>query len=304
MGNGSSTIPGHSSIRLNPRSSAINPNGRGNNWDFPEKRDAQVGLEPAPRLERVRYLSPEGRAVKSERLIRTTAEFALLRKKENGADASRQLDGKAWPVYAAWGMNWVGTNYTNCCNSQLAALACAHQKKPAAAGAVEVHGRIIADGEPAGGATKKSALAAWWAFTPMAGKCEFSACMKDGWTTDTAQGAAATRCEFGDCAGEGWSTRHADGTASKTRCTFRSCWKDGWTTTNDDGTSVEVKCAFGKCLHDGWTARYSDGRTAVAKCMFGDCARDGWTLAIDGQAAPITCRCEFGDCAKNGATCR
>ena len=75
----------------------------------------------------------------------------------------------------------------------VAALACAHQKKPAAAGAVEVHGRIIADGEPAGGATKKSALAAWWAFTPMAGKCEFSACMKDGWTTDNSSVACGLK---------------------------------------------------------------------------------------------------------------
>jgi hypothetical protein len=37
-----------------------------------KKRDAQVALESAPKLSKVTYLSPEGRAVKSERLIRAT----------------------------------------------------------------------------------------------------------------------------------------------------------------------------------------------------------------------------------------
>jgi hypothetical protein len=184
-------------------------------------------------------------------------------------------------------------------------LACAHRaKEPAADTAIEVHGRIIPDGEPVGGAAKKSALEAWWAAVPMAGKCEFSRCLEEGWRAPTPDGSAVTSCVFGDCAGQGWRTVHPDGTASTTRCTFGKCLKEGWTTTHEDGTSVEVRCAFRDCLKDGWTATYSDGRTAVVRCSFGKCARDGWTISIDGQADGITCRCDLGDCEKNGAVCR
>lgn len=37
-----------------------------------KKRDAQVSLEPAPALARVKFLSPDRRPVKSERLVRST----------------------------------------------------------------------------------------------------------------------------------------------------------------------------------------------------------------------------------------
>ena len=42
-----------------------------------KKRDAQVALDAAPRAAEVRYLSPTGRPVKSERLIRATETHAL-----------------------------------------------------------------------------------------------------------------------------------------------------------------------------------------------------------------------------------
>lgn len=39
------------------------------------------------------------------------------------ADSEKEIDGKKYPVYKFFGVNWVGTNFTNCCCSQMAAFA-------------------------------------------------------------------------------------------------------------------------------------------------------------------------------------
>src|SRR5512147_3343796 len=105
-----------------------------------------------------------------------------------------------------------------------ALLACGHKKaKPPVDTAIEVHGRIIPEGAPAGGAPRASALDAWWAAMPMSGSCAFLDCLRRGWRTETPDGAAVTECEFGDCAGAGWATHEPDGTVSRTRCTFGKC---------------------------------------------------------------------------------
>jgi hypothetical protein len=41
------------------------------------------------------------------------------------SDGEKEIDGKKYPVYKIFGVNWVGTNFTNCCCSQMAAFACA-----------------------------------------------------------------------------------------------------------------------------------------------------------------------------------
>lgn len=46
-------------------------------------------------------------------------------KDAKGADKTVTVDGKSYPVYKCFGCEWVGTQFTNCCNSQMAALAVA-----------------------------------------------------------------------------------------------------------------------------------------------------------------------------------
>lgn len=57
-----------------------------------KKRDAQVALEAPPRLDRLRYASPEGKAVRSERLIRSTDGHTLeaLQSKHQDPEALAQ----------------------------------------------------------------------------------------------------------------------------------------------------------------------------------------------------------------------
>ena len=40
-------------------------------------------------------------------------------------DDHRTVEGSSYPVYKRWGLNWIGSNFSNCCNSQIAALASA-----------------------------------------------------------------------------------------------------------------------------------------------------------------------------------
>jgi hypothetical protein len=38
-------------------------------------------------------------------------------------DGTKDVDGKSYPLYSCFRVTWVGSNFTNCCNSQMAALA-------------------------------------------------------------------------------------------------------------------------------------------------------------------------------------
>ncbi len=176
---------------------------------------------------------------------------------------------------------------------------CAHGKPAARAEeGIVVHGRIITEGP--GQQPAASPTFAYWAVTPMAGKCTFSRCLEDGWVSATPEGNAATRCNR-DCRKDGWTTEHPDGTRSETRCLFGKCFHDGWVTTHDDGNTVEVRCEFGDCLKNGWKATASSGETSDTACSFQDCAHQGWTTTAGDQT--ITCKCRFRDCAKDGADC-
>jgi hypothetical protein len=44
-------------------------------------------------------------------------------KDAKGKDKTVTVGGKSYPVYKCFGCEWVGTDFTNCCNSQMAALA-------------------------------------------------------------------------------------------------------------------------------------------------------------------------------------
>jgi hypothetical protein len=184
------------------------------------------------------------------------------------------------------------------------AAACVHQEKaPPAETAIQVHGRIITEeADQFGLSLTDSPIFGHHATTLMAGKCAFSSCLEDGWTSPTPEGDAVTRCGFGDCARNGWTTEHPDGTRSQTRCTFGNCFKDGWVTTHEDGNALEVRCDFGDCLRNGWTATSSSGETARTRCSLGDCAGAGWTTT--GGAKTVECTCRFRNCRKNGAECR
>ncbi len=182
------------------------------------------------------------------------------------------------------------------------AACCAHRKpSPAADAPVPIHGRILTEDADHLNPTA-SALFAYFATTPMAGRCSFSKCLEDGWTSATPDGDAVTRCSFGDCTKNGWVTEHPDGTRSETRCSFGKCFQDGWITTHDDGSTLEVRCELGDCLAKGWTAVSSAGETARTRCSFGDCDRQGWTTTAGSRT--ITCTCGFHDCRKEGAACK
>ncbi len=148
----------------------------------------------------------------------------------------------------------------------------------------------------------KPAIAYYAAATFASGSCEFSDCLKDGWSTGTPAGTVRSRCNFSDCSKDGWTSDHPDGTRSETRCHFSKCFEDGWTTTHPDGTSSETRCAFSDCMKDGWTTTMPDGSTATTRCSFSKCTTDGWTTELPGGRS-VTCRCNFSDCLKNGATC-
>lgn len=160
--------------------------------------------------------------------------------------------------------------------------------------------------EPAPAATAapsgKHKIAYYAAATFASGSCSFSNCLKDGWTTRTADGDVESRCDFGDCAKDGWTSRHPDGTESRTSCSFGDCFKDGWTTSHPDGTSSTTSCSFGDCMKDGWTTTMPDGSSSTTSCSFGDCLKDGWTTQLpSGQS--VSCSCNFNDCVQNGASC-
>ncbi len=182
------------------------------------------------------------------------------------------------------------------------AAGCAHKKPSAAADKpVQIHGRILTEDADHFVSPTASPLFGYSATTPMAGKCSFSSCLKEGWTSTTPDGDAVTRCNFGDCGKNGWVTEHPNGTRSETRCNFGNCFKDGWVTTHDDGSTLEVRCEFGDCLKNGWTAVASSGETSRTRCSFGDCAGQGWTTTAGSRT--ITCTCGFRDCRKEGAAC-
>jgi hypothetical protein len=149
---------------------------------------------------------------------------------------------------------------------------------------------------------KKSKLAYYAAATFASGSCSFGDCLKDGWTTRTADGDVESHCSFGDCAKDGWTSRHPDGTESSTSCSFGDCFKDGWTTRHPDGTESETSCSFGECMKDGWTTRHPDGTESSTSCNFSDCAKDGWTTRLP-SGSEISCSCNFNDCLKDGASC-
>jgi hypothetical protein len=184
------------------------------------------------------------------------------------------------------------------------AAGCAHGKAaPPADAAVPIHGRILTeDADHFGVSPTSSPTFGYYATTPMAGKCSFSSCLENGWTTATPEGNAVTRCNFGDCARNGWVTAHPNGTRSETRCNFGDCFKDGWVTTHDDGATLEVRCGSGDCMKNGWSAVSSSGQTAQTRCSFGDCDGQGWTTQADARS--VECRCTFRDCRKEGAECR
>ncbi|MDC3979019.1 hypothetical protein [Polyangium jinanense] len=111
-----------------------------------------------------------------------------------------------------------------------------------------------------------------------AGRCKFSNCLKDGWTSSTPEGDIDVRCSFGDCMKDGWEARYPDGTTARTRCSFSDCLKNGWETD------------------------LPGGETARTRCSFSDCTKDGWTTDLPGGRS-VACRCNFQKCFENGATC-
>lgn len=133
------------------------------------------------------------------------------------------------------------------------------------------------------------------------GRCSFSDCAADGWTTETDEGVVRTSCLFGDCLEDGWRTVFPDGTTANTRCRFSNCFEDGWETTLED-VSATTRCLFNDCAQDGWSTGLPDGSTADTRCNFNDCLEQGWQTTLPSQTV-IACRCSFQDCLTNGADC-
>ncbi|MDI3286931.1 hypothetical protein [Polyangium sp. 15x6] len=135
-----------------------------------------------------------------------------------------------------------------------------------------------------------------------AGRCKFSNCLKDGWTTSTPEGDIDVRCSFGDCMKDGWEARYPDGTTARTRCSFSNCVKNGWETSFPDGTTARTRCSFSDCVKNGWETDLPGGETARTRCSFSDCSKDGWTTDLPGGRS-VVCRCNFQKCFEDGATC-
>ena len=134
------------------------------------------------------------------------------------------------------------------------------------------------------------------------GRCRFSNCLKDGWTTRIADGDVEVSCSFSNCFKDGWTARFPDGTSATTRCSFSDCAKDGWTTSYSDGMQATTRCSFSNCLKDGWSTDLPGGETVTTRCSFGDCSTQGWETSLPGGKT-IRCRCNFGKCFADGATC-
>ncbi|MDI1448125.1 hypothetical protein [Polyangium sp. 6x1] len=134
------------------------------------------------------------------------------------------------------------------------------------------------------------------------GRCKFSNCLKDGWTTSTPEGDVDVRCSFGDCMKDGWEARFPDGSTARTRCSFSDCMKDGWETSFSDGTTARTRCSFSDCLKNGWETDLPGGESARTRCSFSDCSKDGWTTDLPG-GRQVQCRCNFQKCFVDGATC-
>jgi hypothetical protein len=134
------------------------------------------------------------------------------------------------------------------------------------------------------------------------GRCKFSNCLKDGWTTSTPEGDVDVRCSFSDCMKDGWEAHFPDGTTARTRCSFSDCMKDGWETSFSDGTTARTRCSFSDCLKNGWDTDLPGGETARTRCSFSDCSKDGWSTDLPG-GTQVQCRCNFQKCFVDGATC-
>src|SRR5690606_4784596 len=63
-----------------------------------------------------------------------------------------------------------------------------------------------------------------------AGRCNFSNCASDGWSSDTAAGSVRVRCNFSKCLSDGWVAELPGNKSARTRCNFGDCFKDGWDT--------------------------------------------------------------------------
>jgi hypothetical protein len=134
------------------------------------------------------------------------------------------------------------------------------------------------------------------------GRCRFGNCLKDGWTTRTADGDVDVSCSFSNCFKDGWTARFPDGSQASTRCSFSDCAKDGWTTTFPDGSQATTRCSFSNCLKDGWSTDLPNGETITTRCSFSDCSSSGWETNLPGGKT-IRCRCNFSRCFQDGATC-
>jgi len=134
------------------------------------------------------------------------------------------------------------------------------------------------------------------------GRCRFSNCLKDGWTTRIADGDVEVSCSFSNCFKDGWTARFPDGGQATTRCSFSDCTKDGWTTTFPDGSQATTRCSFSNCLKDGWSTDLPGGETITTRCSFSDCSTNGWETNLP-NGESIRCRCNFSKCFENGATC-
>lgn len=134
------------------------------------------------------------------------------------------------------------------------------------------------------------------------GRCNFSDCLKDGWTSPSPDGEIQVRCDFQDCFKNGWTARYPDGREARTRCMFQNCIKDGWETTYPDGATARTRCSFQSCLKDGWETDLPGGGRARTRCSFQDCAKDGWETDLP-DGSRVQCRCNFQKCFENGASC-
>jgi hypothetical protein len=134
------------------------------------------------------------------------------------------------------------------------------------------------------------------------GRCNFSNCLKDGWTSPTPEGDIQVRCDFQDCFKNGWTARYPDGKEARTRCNFQDCTKDGWETSYPDGKTARTRCNFQNCLKDGWETDIPGVGSARTRCSFQDCSKDGWETDLPGGGR-VQCRCNFQKCFENGASC-
>lgn len=134
------------------------------------------------------------------------------------------------------------------------------------------------------------------------GRCNFSNCLKDGWTSPSPEGDIQVRCDFQDCFKNGWTARYPDGREARTRCMFQSCTKDGWETTYPDGQVARTRCSFQDCLKNNWETDLPGGGSARTRCSFQDCGKDGWETDLP-DGGRVQCRCNFQKCFENGASC-